>query len=79
MRNIVCACARKCSHAAEGSVVAAVYAAAYLPMPVEQPSVSWHSTALPHESSAFPLHAPTPAISTKVNLKWPYGQYTMAA
>ncbi len=35
-------------------------------MPVEQPSVNCHSTASPHESSAFPLHAPTPAISTKI-------------
>jgi len=31
MRNIGCACARVCSHAAEGSFLVAVFAAAYLP------------------------------------------------
>ncbi len=30
MRNIGCACAPVCSHAAEGSFLVAVYAAAYL-------------------------------------------------
>ena len=31
MRNIGCACAHVYSHAAEGSILVAVYAAAYLP------------------------------------------------